>query len=129
LAKEVKKRNQQSTRLWLLSRSSSVKWSAWIPALTTNKKGSSSLNKLDNEPDCFFTTQHAYLLCATTLWTERCLTTASRQYTCDGRHQGTLLLWLLWLFMSFFCICANDICCRLLICNVWLSSTLSNKIK
>ena len=75
LAKEVKKRNQQSTRLWLLSCSSSVKWSAWIPALTTNKKGSSSLNKLDNKPDWFLTTQDASLVYTTTLWTESCLAT------------------------------------------------------
>jgi hypothetical protein len=53
------KENQQSTRWWLLP-CLSVRWSAWIHALTTNKKGSSSLTKLDNKPDWFCATQNAY---------------------------------------------------------------------
>jgi hypothetical protein len=59
------------------------------------QKGSSSLDKLDNKPDCFFATRNAYLVYTTTLWTERCLTTLgifwatkeSQPYTCDGRRK------------------------------------------
>ncbi len=119
------KRNQQSTRLWLLSFSSSVKQSAWIRAHATNKKGASSLSKTRQYTRLVFLYSPECLsLYITTLWTERYLTAESRQYACDGCHQGTLLLLLLWLFMSSFCICANDICNRLLICNVWLLSNI-----
>jgi hypothetical protein len=114
------KRNQQSTRLWLLLCFSSVKWCAWIPALTNNKKGSSSLNKLDNKPDCFF------------------LYNRTVERATSHHRKSTMRMWrmsrgytveVVVALHEFFCICANDICNRLLICNVWLLSTLTNNNK
>ena len=43
--------------------------------LPTNRMGSSSLNKLDNKPDWFLTTQDALLVHTKALWTEICLAT------------------------------------------------------
>ena len=135
LAKEVKKRNQQSTRLWLLSCSSSVKWSAWIPALTTNKKGSSSLNKLDNKPDWFLKTQDASLAHTTTLWTESCLATlgifwlqkrANHTPAMDiARINCCCFCGSSW---ALFCLCANDICNRLSFAMFDCFQTLTKKI-
>ena len=88
----MQKGTQQSTSLWLLSCFFSLRWSAWIPALTTNKRvhrvwTNSTINQIG-----FLYNPKCLSLYTATLWTERCLTTESRQYTCDGCHQGTLLL-------------------------------------
>ena len=127
LPKKEKGKNQQSTRWWLLLCSSFVRWSAWIPALKTNKRvhrvwTNSTINQI-----VFL--QPGTLICCTR---QHCGLSAvsphlAFSYTGDGRRMCKMLLdLLLWLFMSPVCLCANEICNRRWLAMLDCFQTLNN---